>query len=510
VNILDYKPPGPIARDFMLCDEFVRGLRGPIGSGKTGTCIMEIFRRMLMQDKDPTDYRRKSRWAIVRNTNPQLRTTTIKTYQDWLKPEVVGEVKMAPPPFHHLITIGDLEAEVLFIALDTPDDVRKLLSLELTGGFVNEAREVPKSIIDAITSRLRRYPAIKDGGATWSGLIMDTNPPPEDHWWPIMAGEVPPPEGMPSDEIRMLIKPPNWRFFNQPAAMHEVKNERGEIDHYDLNLDAENFKNLDARYYLELITGKTKTWIDVYVLNRLGAVDDGRAVHPNFSRTAHVARQPLAPVPNLPIWCGADFGLTPAAVLAQRVRDRWVILKEIVLENAAADKLGTLINRTMAEDFPDYKIRTLWGDPAGDHRVQTDETTPFQILRTKGIPARPCDTNDVELRRLALAGPLGRMSDGGAAITIDPSCTVLIRGLEGGFCYRRVRTAHGESFADEPDKSRYSHVVEALEYLLLGCGEAREAIGRKQHIEQTRSRVIAAKRQNPFGRLKKQASPLRR
>ena len=32
---LDYKPPGPIARAFMKDNSFVRGLRGPVGSGKS-------------------------------------------------------------------------------------------------------------------------------------------------------------------------------------------------------------------------------------------------------------------------------------------------------------------------------------------------------------------------------------------------------------------------------------------------------------------------------------------
>lgn len=506
---LNYKPPGPVAKAFMLSDAYVRGLRGPIGSGKSGVNIMEMFRRMVQQRKDDTDGRRKSRWAVIRNTNPQLRTTTIKSYQDWLKPDAFGDVKMAPPPFHHMITIGDLEAEVLFLALDTPDDVRKLLSLELTGAFINEAREVPKTIVDGVTSRLRRYPALKDGGASWSGLIMDTNAPDEDHWWPIMAGDVNPPDHMTDEEIRLLVKPHNWEFFNQPGAMSEIKDPKGAVLGYEPNITAENIQNLDARYYVDLMTGKTKSWVDVYVVNKLGSIADGRPVHPNFNRQTHVSPSPLTPVPNVPLWIGEDFGLTPAAVIAQRVRDRWMILREIVILDGGATKLTAGINRVLAEDFPGYTVRTAWGDPTGDNRSQADEQTPFQVMRAGGIPARGTETNDPEVRRAALDSCLTGMIEGQPRILIDPSCKTLIFGLEGGFCYKRIRTAHGEKYADEPEKSKSSHVVEGCEYLLVGCGEAREMLGRRKQENAAKPRV-ATKRQDPFNRIKKKPSALRR
>ena len=74
---------------------------------------------------------------------------------------------------------NDTRFEVLFRALDRPADVKKLLSLELTGAWVNEAREVPKAIIDGLQGRVGRYPSMREGGCTWSGLMMDTNPPPD-------------------------------------------------------------------------------------------------------------------------------------------------------------------------------------------------------------------------------------------------------------------------------------------------------------------------------------------
>jgi hypothetical protein len=74
---------------------------------------------------------------------------------------------------------------------------------------------------------------------------------------------------------------------------------------------------------------------------------------------------------------------------------------------------------------------------------------------------------------------MGRMVQGTPAAQFDPSMKVTIAGLEGAWCYRRVRSANGESFEDTPAKNRYSHPCEALEYGMVGCGEARELLGRK-------------------------------
>ena len=216
-----YKPDGEVLKSFMKDSTFFRGIRGPVGSGKSVSCCVEVFRRALEQKKG-ADGLRKSRWAIIRNTNPQLRTTTIKTWLDWFPESDWGRFHWSVPYTHH-IKKGEIDLEVIFLALDRPEDVKKLLSLELTGIWINEAREIPKSIIDACTMRVGRYPSMRDGGPSWSGVIADTNAPEEDHWWPIMAGEVPIPDHIPREQAKMLVKPDNWNFFTQPSGMLETK-----------------------------------------------------------------------------------------------------------------------------------------------------------------------------------------------------------------------------------------------------------------------------------------------
>ena len=48
---LTYKPDGKVIKQFMKDDSFFRGLRGPVGSGKSVSCCIEIMRRALEQKK---------------------------------------------------------------------------------------------------------------------------------------------------------------------------------------------------------------------------------------------------------------------------------------------------------------------------------------------------------------------------------------------------------------------------------------------------------------------------
>ena len=467
-----YKPDGDILKSFMKDNSFFRGLRGPVGSGKSVCCCVEVFRRALGQAKN-ADGIRRSRWAIIRNTNPQLRTTTIKTWLDWFPEHVWGKFNWSVPYTHH-IKQSDLDLEVIFLALDRPEDVKKLLSLELTGIWVNEAREIPKSIIDACTMRVGRFPSMKDGGCTWTGLICDTNAPEEDHWWPIMSGEVPVPDHIPKEEARMLVKPDNWEFYTQPAGMLEKKDEEGNVTEYTRNKSAENVNNMREDYYSNIVMGKTKSWIDVYVMNKLGSIKDGKPIYPMFAPDVHIAKEEIPVAASLPVYVGIDFGLTPACAFGQKVRGRWLILQEIVAFDMGIVKFSEILRQELSTRYSMCEA-IIFGDPAGDFRAQTDESTPVQILRGAGLVARPAPSNDVSLRLESVSSPLNRMVEGQSGLLIDPRCRNIIKGFEGGYQYRRLQVS-GERFDDKPEKNHYSHIHDALQYLMLGAGEGRQVM----------------------------------
>tara|TARA_R100001460_G_scaffold56465_2_gene96077 strand:- start:15294 stop:16814 length:1521 start_codon:yes stop_codon:yes gene_type:complete len=467
-----YKPDGQIIKDFMKDNSFFRGIRGPVGSGKSVACCVEIFRRALAQEPN-ADGIRRSRWAIIRNTNPQLRTTTIKTWLDWFPEHVWGKFNWSVP-YTHKIQTHDLDIEVIFLALDRPEDVKKLLSLEVTGVWVNEAREVSKSIIDAASMRVGRFPSMKDGGCTWTGLICDTNAPEEDHWWPIMSGEVPVPDHIAKEEAKMLVKPNNWQFFTQPSGMVEKKDNEGNVLEYIKNSKAENITNMREDYYPNIVQGKTKSWIDVYVMNKLGSIQDGKPIYPMFAPDVHVAKEEIPVAASIPVYIGIDFGLTPACVFGQKIRGRWLILQEIVAFDMGIVKFSEILRQELATRYSMCEA-IIFGDPAGDFRAQTDESTPFQILRGAGLLARPAPSNDVSLRLESVQSPLNRMIEGQSGLLIDPRCRNIIKGFEGGYQYRRLQVS-GERFDDKPEKNHYSHIHDALQYLMLGAGEGRQVM----------------------------------
>lgn len=467
---LDYKPDGEILKGFMLSNVFFRGIRGPVGSGKSVACCIDLFKRATEQKRDRKG-KRRTRWAVIRNTNPQLKTTTIKTWLDWFPEDVWGRFKWSVPYTHH-IKKGDLDIEVIFLALDRPDDVKKLLSLELTGVWVNEAREVPKSIIDACTMRVMRFPAKKDGGFTWSGVLCDTNAPEEDHWWPIMSGEAPMPDYMTEDDRLTLVKPEGWEFFTQPPGMVELKKD-GLVVGYSLNPRRENAKYIDVRYYKTIIGGKSRHWINVYVLNLLGTTNDGKPVYFSYNDEVHTAKHPLDFAPQIPVWIGLDFGLTPAAIFAQRMPSgQWRVLREIVTSDMGAKRFSGVLKKSIAEWCP-YQTVFIYGDPAGDYRAQTDEETPFRILRANGVQAVPAPSNDPVIRVESVTQILDRMVDGKPGILIDQSCTMLRRGFQSGYTYKRMAVGGHARYDDKPDKNKYSHIHDAFQYLCLGAGESR-------------------------------------
>ena len=499
---LDYKPPGPVAKAFMKDPSFVRGIRGPVGSGKSVTCCMEIMRKAVNQAPNSAGVRR-TRWAVIRNTNPQLKTTTIKTWRDWFGDEV-GKFVWSPP-YTHLVnfSLGDkttVELEVIFLALDKQEDVKKLLSLELTGVWLNEARELPKSIVDACTMRVGRFPSMRDGGPTWFGVIMDTNAPDETHWWGIMAGEVPAPEYMAADEKLLLVKPDDWTFFTQAGAMKEKRSSEGALEGYEKNLKAENLNNIQPDYYDKIILGKTPQWVKVYVLNEYQALMDGKPVYATFRKETHVSKSPIEPVDGVEVIVGIDFGRTPSAVFTQQgFGGRWTIFHEVIGQDMGAGRFAEVLKREIARnDWEKHSFKFV-GDPAGNQMAQTSEQTPFMILRAAGINAHPAPSNDAVMRVEAVEGVLNRMSDGYPCMNISPNCTTLIAGFEGGYQYKRQYHMGNERYEERPSKNRFSHIHDALQYAFLGGGEGRKVIfgGSKpaSHTTVTRGGT-------PFGRLK--------
>ena len=493
---LNYKPDGATLVDFMTSNAFVRGLQGPIGSGKSVACVIECLRLILGQERSIDPYtgkrtgKRKCRVGVIRNTSPQLETTTMKTWLDWLPENEFGKVRWRPP-FKQNLSIPeiDLECEVWFLALDREEDVKKLLSFEFTFIWLNEARELPRSVVTAAISRVNRYPRIIEGGATRACVLMDTNAPAEEHWWAVMSGQSEVPDWMGEEDRLTLIKPPNWEFFTQPPAVLDRIAPDGTLLGYDLNPHRENGKFTAKEYYTELLHGQTRDWIRNMLQNKIGQTFKGRPVYAGFNENTHIAPEAFGPVEGHAIHIGVDFGLTPAAAFVQDVHGQLRTFDEYVTRDTHAKQFAQKLKKYVAEKYPGFQV-FITGDPAGEGRSDTDGRTAYQVLESEGMKAQPAWTNDAVIRVGAIQTAMNTMVEGKPGYYISPDCTYLCQAKRGGYAYKKDR--------EEIDKSSiYSHVSDAEQYAALRLGHGKKIISSEQR---SRIQTQANIKQNIFDR----------
>lgn len=463
---------------FMTSNRFVDVIQGPIGSGKTVVLCLRVMRHSQEQRKSPLDGLRYTRWAFVRNSYPDLKRTTIRTWLEVVPEDVYGKLNWGQPPSHR-IAFDDVRMEVDFLALDKDEDVRKLRSAEYTGVVFNELAFIEKTLFDEGTSRLR-YPAAIHGGPTWRGVIADSNAPDEDHWLAMMTGQVDLPPGLTAEEIAEYQWPRDWGFHLQPAALLEELDKHGTVIGYRVNPAAENLENLPADYYDKQLQGKSKAWIDSRLMVRVVLVVEGSAVWPMFRREVHVSREPLRPVPGHDVVVGLDFGRSPAAVFGQAVNNRVAVQYELIGRNEGATTFAPKVKRFLETHYPadpargPYRVR-LVGDPKGRDKTQTDERTAYDVFAGVGMPVEAAPglkQNMIETRVEAVANVLGEMVDGRPRFVVSPLCRTLIVGMAGR--YHNERDDEGEL---RPSKDRYSHICDSLQYFCLGLGEGKRMIG---------------------------------
>ena len=456
--------PTPTQREFMLDDKYVRVLAGPVGGGKSVACVHELVRMACGQAPNARGIR-KTRAVIVRNTADQLALTTRKTVFDWLPPGEAGIWKAVEKTFILKAQLPDktqVESEWLFIALDTPDDVRKALSLETTFIWGNESRELNAEVVDGLLGRLNRYPSMKDGGPTKSCALFDTNMPDEDTWW----------------HNKMEEPPSNWSIYKQPTAILKPETytdtfgeEPEEIlldkdgNEWVVNPECDNYNNLPKQYYPNLIPGKTEDWLRVYLRSEYGRSLSGTPVYEKtFILDFHVAKEPITPIrgESYPVTIGIDFGRTPAAVFKQRdPRGRVVTLGELTSENMGIETfMRTKLNPYIANNFQGCTFLAA-PDPAGFAKQQQNEMTLVDVLKDGGFKVVRPPSNKPELRIQAVERLLNQQLEGKALYLIDPRCTQLIKGFRYGYRYKIKKSGEME---DRPDKNEFSHIHDANQY----------------------------------------------
>lgn len=448
-SIAKVKTPGAFKYCFTTSTGFFITRRNGVvtitgNSGKSAAAVIKIFSLCLTQRKS-ADGIRRSRWAVVRNTKQMLTDTTIKTWFDWIKPHTPGKTdgfgtwREVDRVF--IMHFNDVYAEILFRALDKPEDVGRLLSLELTGVWFNEAREISVELFGHAYGRCGRYPSIRNGGSAWSGAIADTNAPMFDSDWFRAIEALPQVDDEPESVVNLTV-------FKQPSG---------------LSAEAENTHNLVAGYYEDKAKGKTRDEINVYIHGDYGVSEYGKPVYARqFDQQVHISKEPLRPMLDLPVVVGMDLGLTPAAALYQcDWTGRLFIMAEIAefdmgIERFCRSRLLPMLDNK----FPGCP-RMIIIDPAGLARSQNDERRATDVLRTFGLKCIPADNNDPDSRIQATRQLLDGWVDGKPRLQIDPSCRWIRRGMLLKYMFQKHRDG---TFSPTPFKNEYSHIMDAVGY----------------------------------------------
>lgn len=443
---------GRVLDDYFNSHSRVSIITGPLGSGKTYASCEKIFHFMCAQWPD---YRgiRHTRFYAIRNTYPDLLGTTVK---DWM--ELFGELGKykgggIEPPSHKLyFRLQDktiVKSEFIFLALDRPQAIKKLRGAQATGFWLNEIKELPKAVLDMCDLRHGRYPSKMHGSCRWHGIIGDTNQVDDDHYLYTLAEET---------------QPKGWSFFVQPGAVF-----KGQDGNWEMNPEAENLENLPEDYYSAGVEGKDEDWIHVNIANLYGSVADGTPVYKKQWRDNVHVNPKIEYMPDEPLIAGLDFGLHPAVIFGQLTpTGRVNILAEIVGSGLGINQFFTFaVKPFILREFTKKSTITWVGDPSGNKRAETDEQTVFKELYDLGFDVDPANTNDPIIRIEAVRYYLELMHGGKPALQVHPRCKVLRKGFNSGYHYKRVQVIGDERYHSIPDKNKFSHPHDALQYLML-------------------------------------------
>ena len=429
-------------------------LMGPYGSGKSSACCWRIIEEA---SKRPVGKNGKAcmKVLVLRNTEPALTSTTIRTWNNWFPEEIFGKIAWDTPITHHFTWCDPqqdnkiIDLEIIFLAIESYKDIFKVKSLDVTIAWWNEGKECPeKAIIDDIEARCHRYPPVNDKPDSvnieeWYPsvkVILDTNPPPTTSWIYKFFEET-------------VVKDPSIsaEIFKQPSG---------------LSPEAENIPNIKKNYYESLAKGKEQWWVDINIHGKYGYSREGKPVYPNYNESKHVSKNEIFVNKNIPVVIGMDFGHNCAAAFCQMdSMGRFNVLDELVSDMAIREFIISMLKPFIRTKYFGCKILVV-GDPAGWNRERDDGCCGEELTKAS-IPNQKAFSNDPIRRQNAVNSALTSTVSGDSKFQMNKSCMVLREGFNSGYMFKKVMKSGSTEYADEPDKNKFSHVQDSLQYAAI-------------------------------------------
>ena len=165
------------------------------------------------------------------------------------------------------------------------------------------------------------------------------------------------------------------------------------------------------------------------------------------------------------LWWGVDFNVDfMTAVLACQFTDGTIhFYNEIRLKNSNTEELAI----EMKKIAPNVEC---YPDPAGKARSTTSRRSDHQILRDHGFLIRAKKSHPSHIDRLNALNRKLKDAEGKIGMTVDPSCTYLVKDLEQ--CQRDKRGGLAK------DNMELTHALDACSYAISYKFPIRRMIGR--------------------------------
>lgn len=464
----------------------VQGICGPIGSGKTTANFVKHILNAARQQRSTIDGIRKYKLCVVRDTYRQLWSTTIPTWNRIASQDTGEWTGSKGGPASHVIKWErggvEIHLTVEFVAIgeNAAEDV--LRGYEPTAFYLNEGDLLQEDVYTEAFGRLDRYPAMTEGGATWSGITIDMNAPVLSSWA--------------YDKFYRHLHP-DFDFFRQPSGFAE---------------NAENLHNLAPGYYRLKAIDQPEWWVRRMIECVPGFTRVGKPVYPEFNDTLHVASTEILPFPMAPLIIGLDAGLSPAGAICQAVPGgRFLVLDELVTIPGTgslrfAELLNDLLKRRYSDHLASFRrgVKAIRGyaDPAAQFGVDrmAGEASWIDIVeRACGFRIDPATTNAVIRRHEAVRLPLTMFPDGKPRFQLSPVCITIREGFNSGYHFKEVRSSGAVRDVEEVEKNRFSHVHDALQYAAMGGGFDTEVMSRQDARHAGGFQTMAINEDHPHG-----------
>lgn len=458
-DITRWKSPGPVATAFMNSMARRQAIQGPIGSGKTRTVFTKLLFLAVAQKPSTLDGVRKFKACVVHQTYRQLWRATIPSWWKTMPQDQGVWTGAKDGPATHKIEFilpdgSRVEFIIDFVAIGDRSAEDVLRGYEPTVVYLNEADLHHPDVYTYARGRAGRYPDMEEGGPTWYGLLMDFNAPEADSW---------------VEEKIINSASENIEYFCQPGGM---------------DAGAENLHNLTPTYYIDEMEDQEDWYIDRMIHSKLGFSRHGKVVWKEYNDRVHCASHDLLPVKGIPLILGADAGGTPAAVIGQKMPNgqmRW--LDEVISPDddfTGPTVFSSALNEMLKDRYEGFKIASAGADPSAEFGGDEEDLCWLDMVRSETkLSWRPAQTNALSPRFEAVRRPLKKLIDGrDPALLISPRCKILRKGLANGYRFKKRETGGTVTYSPEPEKNKWSHVCEALQYGVMVASSYSEVMGR--------------------------------